>query len=83
MTHDVLILPGSLAWQLAIEELPPPPGWKQEADRTNGDMALIGMPGEHGLLQAVSPDRFWEYMHDGEADCRQDEIEASSGIIWS
>lgn len=82
MTHDFLILPGSLAWRLATEDIPPPPGWQAEADRTNGEMALIGLPGEHGLMQAVSMDRYREYIHDGEADVRQDEIEESEGIIW-
>lgn len=82
MTHDTLILPGSLAWRFAMDDLPPPPGWRQEADRTNGEMALIGLPGGHGLLQAVTLARYWEYIHDGEADQRQDEIEADDGVIW-
>jgi hypothetical protein len=45
-------------------------------------MALIGLPGEHGLLQAVPMARYWEYIHDGEAEERQDEIEASDDVIW-
>jgi len=82
MLHSDLILPGSLAWNIALDELPPPPGWRKEADRLGGDMALIGLPGEHGLLQAVPMARYWEYIHDGEAEERQDEIEASDDVIW-
>lgn len=82
MTHDTLILPGSLAWNFAVQDLPPPPGWGETAAKTNGEMALIGLPGEHGLLQAVTMDRYWEYIHDGEADDRQDEINQADGVIW-
>lgn len=82
MLHSELILPGSLAWKLALENLPPPPGWRQEADRTGGEMALIGLPGQHGLLQVVPMARYWEYVHDGEADLRQEEIEEQEGVIW-
>lgn len=70
-----LILPGSLEWDLAVREIPPAPSWRAMADKTNGEMALIALPGNHGLMEAVPMNRFWEYCYDGELDARQDEID--------
>lgn len=74
IANSPLILPGTLEYWLASQELPPPPGWQHFAAKTNGEMALIGLPGEGGLLQAVTMDRFYEYVFDGELDAREDEI---------
>lgn len=75
MVHNFLILPGSLAYHLAIQELPPPPDWEAKAHKSGGEMALIAPLGTDGLLEAVSLDRAQEYIHDGELDQRMDEIE--------
>lgn len=70
-----LILPGSIEFAVALQELPPVPTWRAMANRTNGEMALIAPLGSHGLLEAVSMDRFYEYVNDGELEARQDEID--------
>ncbi len=70
-----LILPGTLEYALALQEIPPVPTWRAMADRTNGEMALIAPVGGNGLLEAVSLDRFYEYCNDGELDARQAEME--------
>lgn len=70
-----LILPGTLEFALATQSLPPPPGWKDEADRTNGEMALIAPLGGSGLMEVVPLSRAWEYAYDGELDERMEEIE--------
>lgn len=74
MLSDTLILPGSLEYNLAIQDLPPPPGWLEDARKTGGEMALVALPGSNGLLQAVSLDRAYEYIEDGELDARQEEL---------
>lgn len=82
---DVLILPGSLEFELAKRDLPPPPGWRQFAAKTNGEMALIGRAGQCGMLEAVSLQRFAEYCNDGELDERQEELEAEEeeiSVLW-
>ncbi len=71
-----LILPGTLEWAIACEELPPPPGWLDELHQTGGNRAIICPLGQNGLMEMVSLDRALEYMHDGELDQRMDEIEA-------
>jgi len=70
-----LILPGTLEFSIASQSLPPPPGWRAEADRTNGAMALIAPLGQSGLMEVVPLERAWEYAYDGELDERMDEIE--------
>ncbi len=70
-----LILPGTLEYSLAVQDLPPPPGWLNQAHRTGGDMAIIALPGSNGVMQCVSLDRAMEFIHDGELDQRMDEIE--------
>lgn len=84
MLSDVLLLPGSLEFEIAKRELPPPPGWRQFAEKTNGQMAMIGLPGQFGLLEAVSLQRFDEYCNDGELDARQEEIDFDdeTSILW-
>ena len=81
MTHDTLILPGSLEYAIALTEIPPVPTWRALADKTNGEMALIALPGSEGVLQAVTMARYREYMEDGEFDARQDEIEAQDAQL--
>lgn len=83
MTHDTLILPGSLAYALATQSLPPPPGWKQEADRKGGEVAMIAPLGHGGLLEVVPLSRAWEYAYDGELDARQAEIDDEPEVdLW-
>lgn len=81
MVHDFLILPGSLAYQMAIQDLPPPPDLKDTVD-SGGEVALIAPLGCGGLLKAVPLDRALEYMHDGELEQRMDEIEELEPIVW-
>lgn len=79
----VLILPGSLDFELAIQDLPPPPGWQQEAAKRGGEIALIGTVGGFGMMEAVPISRFHEYVYDGELDERQEEIDAHHEAIES
>ncbi|NJR70225.1 MAG: hypothetical protein HC771_17495 [Synechococcales cyanobacterium CRU_2_2] len=44
--------------------------------RTGNECAFISRPQCGGLLEAVSRKEFEEYVHDGEMDARQDELEA-------
>jgi hypothetical protein len=71
-----LILPGTLAYDLALAEIPPVPTWRKEAERTNGETYLIALPGSCGLMEAVSRQRWLEYCNDGELDQRMEEVEA-------
>lgn len=69
-----LILPGTLEFYLASQDLPPPPGWKDNLARSE-EIAYIAPLGQSGLLEAVPISRAWEYAYDGEMDERQAEIE--------
>jgi hypothetical protein len=57
-----LLYPGSIAFDFAVENLPPPPGWYGEAHRRSGDMAILG--DENGLLRMVSRTEYWENLFD-------------------
>ncbi len=72
---STLILPGTLEWVIATQDLPPPPGWTEELHRTGGERAIICPLGQNGLMEVVPLARALEYMHDGELDERMDEIE--------
>lgn len=82
---SALILPGSLEYALALQHLPPPPGWGAMAAKTNGEMALIGTVGGNGLMEAVTLERFLEYANDGELEAREAEVAAldaeTDGVI--
>lgn len=71
-----LILPGTLEFFLASQELPPPPGWTDFAAKTNGEMGIISRPGSGGLLEAVPIAEFWDFVYGGEGDLRDAELEA-------
>lgn len=73
---STLILPGTLEFFLASQEIPPPPGWEEFAAKTGGEMGLVARPGKGGLLEAVSLAEFEEYLYGGEADLRQEELDA-------
>jgi hypothetical protein len=75
----MLILPGTLEFVLACEQLPPPPGWRQQVDRASGELAFIAPLGSSGLLEAVPLARAWEYAYDGELDARQAELDEIYG----
>lgn len=70
-----LILPGSLEYLLASEEIGLFPGAMDFVNRTSNECAFISRPGSGGLLEAVTLKQFEEYIHDGEMDERQDELE--------
>lgn len=76
-----LILPGTLEFYLECQNIPPPPGWQEEVNRTGGAVALVAPVGQCGLMEVVPLSRAAEYMHDGELDQRQDEIEELDGAI--
>lgn len=71
-----LILPGSLEYLLASDEIGFFPGAMDYVHRTGNECAFISRPGNGGLLEAVSLKEFEEFMNDGEMDARQDELEA-------
>lgn len=70
-----LILPGSLEYMLASEEIGLFPGAMDFVERTSNECAFIARPGSGGLLEAVTWDEFEEFMYDGEMDARQAELE--------
>lgn len=70
-----LILPGSLEYQIAQEELGLFPGAMQAIHQASGEVAFVSRPGSGGLLEAVSLAEFAEYMNDGEFELRQAELE--------
>lgn len=71
-----LILPGTLAYSIALTQIPPVPTWRQEAERTNGETYLICRPGSQGLMEAVSYKEWVDFMEGGELDARQEEVDA-------
>lgn len=71
-----LILPGSLAYSIALTEIPPVPTWRAEADRTNGETYLICRAGSQGLMESVGYKEWIDYVYGGELDERQDELDA-------
>jgi len=71
-----LILPGTLAYSIALTEIPPVPTWRAEAEKSNGETYLICRAGSNGLMEAVGFKQFVEYLNDGEFDERQEEIDA-------
>lgn len=79
-----LILPGSVAYAVALATMPPAPTWEAEAGE--GNTYLICRAGSQGLMEAVDYATWLEYVNDGELDERQDEIDALDneleGIIW-
>jgi hypothetical protein len=81
-----LILPGTLEFALALQEIPPVPTWRAEAERTNGETYLICRHGEMGLMEAVDRKTWEDYCYGGELDLRSDEIddldESLSGIVY-
>ncbi len=81
-----LILPGTLEFSLALQEIPPVPTWRAEAERSNGETYLICRAGGMGLMEAVDRQTWLEYCHDGELDERTEEIEAledaTAGVIY-
>lgn len=70
-----LILPGSLEYLLAEQELGLFPGAMDLVNQMAGEVAFICRPGNGNLLEAVTLKEFEEYCNDGEADARQAELE--------
>lgn len=70
-----LILPGSLEYFLASEEIGLFPGAMNYVHEKSGEVAFISRPGSGGLLEAVTLQEFEEFVNDGEADVRQAELE--------
>lgn len=70
-----LILPGSLEFDLALQEIPPVPTWRAQAEKSNGDTYLICRAGQFGLMEAVDRKTWEDYVYGGELDERQDEID--------
>lgn len=82
----LLVLPGTLEWEIEMRHLPPPPGWMEQAHKTSGEVALIAPLGGNGLMELVSLDRAMEYAYDGELAARQEELvdveEEDDPLIW-
>ncbi len=70
-----LILPGTLEYMFASEEIGLFPGAWDVAHNMGGEVAFISRPGSGGLLEAVSLQEFEEYCNDGEMEVRQAELE--------
>lgn len=71
-----LILPGSLEYLLAEQDLGLFPGAMDLIHQKSGELAFICRPGGGGMLEAVSLEEFAEYCNDGEGDLRQAELKA-------
>lgn len=71
-----LILPGSLEWLIAMEDVGLYPGWLEQVHKLSGEVAFVARPGSCGLLEAVSFEEYEEFCNDGEADARQAELDA-------
>lgn len=65
-----LILPGTLAFDYAIANLPPPPDKNQRRHEYGGDYAYIVRPGSCGLMECVPLAEASEYVFGGEYDER-------------
>lgn len=74
----MIILPGTLEYQIAIEHLPLPPDWERWAARTNGDFSIVVIPGTGGLMRCVPHEEAAEFTGDGEFDAEVQAIESSS-----
>lgn len=76
----MLILPGTLAYALAIEELPLPPGWEQMAHKAGGQVSIVAIPGTGGIMRCVSWGEAEEFVEDGQfaAICEEE----SSPFEW-
>lgn len=70
-----LILPGTLEFSLALQEIPPVPTWRAHAEQSNGQTYLICRSGSMGLMEAVDRQTWLEYVNGGELDERQAEID--------
>lgn len=70
-----LILPGSLEYLLAEQDLGLFPGAMNVVHEMSGEVAFICRPGGGGMLEAVSLKEFEEHVNDGEAAVRQKELE--------
>ena len=71
-----LILPGTLAFNIALTQIPPLPTWRAEMEKGSGQAFMICRPGSMGLMESVTEEEWVEYMNDGEYDARQEEIDA-------
>lgn len=67
-----LILPGHPLFDLTLATAIPP-GWRQEAESCNAQVAFVAELGS-GLLRPVSPDDLVDYLEGGEYDERCQEI---------
>ncbi|WP_156119957.1 hypothetical protein [Leptolyngbya sp. KIOST-1] len=68
-----LILPGTVAYAVALTEIPPVPTWRAEAGQEKTYM--ICRAGQQGLMESVTYKEWADYVYGGELDERQEEID--------
>lgn len=67
----MIILPGTPLFYESISQLQS----LQISFEADDNYGFIALPGNCGLLQAVTPERAKEYLYDGEYDQRLEELE--------
>lgn len=75
MVSSPLILPGTLEYALALQDIPPVPTWRAAMLSGNGEAYVICRSGSQGLMETVSRADWIDYCEGGELDQRMDEIE--------
>lgn len=78
-----LILPGTLEYQIALDELPLPPDWERWAARTNGNFSIVVIPGTGGIMHCVEHRESAEFVGDGHFDTVCEEVDAASPFTWA
>lgn len=76
-----IILPGDPEFDETLGWFPP--NFQQVADQTGGDFALIVRAEGSGLLEAVPWSEVVEYMHGGELELREQEMEDDLADDWN
>lgn len=79
----MLLLPGTIGYQIALQELPLPPDWEKWAHRTNGNFSIVTIPGTGGIMRCVENNTAAEHVGDGEFDFLCQEIDKSTAIEWA
>lgn len=82
MTHEFLILPGSVAWDIAMAELPLPPNFLNLAHQYAGEVVFAPRLNSSGILEPMTIKEAEEYVNDGEYDLLDQETE-EDGYSWN
>ncbi|NJM22600.1 MAG: hypothetical protein HC907_29780 [Richelia sp. SM1_7_0] len=74
----MIILPGDILFEETVSELQE----MQIIFNSDNEYNFIALPGNNGLLEAVTPQRTIEYLEDGEYEKRLEEIgELDNGLF--